>query len=179
MSENYTFQRINIHNIADLIPIYKSAFKQDILIDFLLKKNVTECFGTSFIGYIAYDLNFTPAAFYGVYPCKACYKHSEILVAQSGDTMTDPEHQRKGLFMILAQKTYELAKKEGIKLVYGFPGEYSYPGFMKLDWKHFDDFVTYEIEVDYWGGLVKIQKVFNSSFLRQKCFQATFNICVQ
>lgn len=58
-----------------------------------------------------------------------------ITGSQSESTMTHPDYQRQGIFEALAQKTYEEAGQKGIHIVYGFPNEYSYPGFIrKLGW---------------------------------------------
>lgn len=62
--------------------------------------------------------------------------NQEILVAQSGDTMTAPDHRGKGLFIILAKKAYKLAAAHNIRFIFGFPNENSFPGFKnKLNWK--------------------------------------------
>ncbi len=58
-----------------------------------------------------------------------------IVGSQSVDTMTHPHYRHQRIFETLARRTYDQAKKDGIKLVYGFPNEYSYPGFVKkLGW---------------------------------------------
>ena len=56
--------------------------------------------------------------------------------AQSVDTMTHPDYRRQKIFETLAQKVYEDAEKDGISLVFGFPNNLSYPGFVeKLGWR--------------------------------------------
>ena len=103
----------------------------------------TKSFGAEYIGYVAYPVGAepkvggyaVPAAYYGVFPVVANFGGSKVLCAQSGDTMTHPEHRGKGLFIDLARKTYATACDEGIQFVFGFPSESSYPGFSrKLDW---------------------------------------------
>jgi hypothetical protein len=145
---NYRSERVDKNNIQDLIYLYKNAFEMDIRIEFLLEKFDSNFTGLSFTGFIAYDESNYPAAFYGVFPCLAFYNGKTMLVAQSGDTMTHKDHQGKGLFVRLAQETYELCKKEGVHLVFGFPNQNSYPGFTKkLSWNHFDDLYSYRIRV--------------------------------
>lgn len=104
----------------------------------------TKPFGAEYIGYVAYPAgseskfggHVVPAAYYGVFPVVAIFDGSEVLCAQSGETMTHPEHRGRGLFIELARKTYAAARGEGIKFVFGFPSDSSYPGFSrKLDWK--------------------------------------------
>lgn len=148
MENLYSFEKLSAENISDLIPIYRDAFKKEVDINFLKNKQDTSVFGPSFVGYIAYSPEREPAAFYGVFPCLAEYKGQKYLVAQSGDTMTHSAHTGKGLFTSLALKTYEYCRENGVQLVFGFPNQNSYPGFVKkLGWSHFDDVDAYTIRV--------------------------------
>lgn len=144
--QNYCFKKFNLDNISDFALIYSHAFSKPIDERTIIGKQDTSVFGPSFVGYIAYAENNEPAAFYGVFPCLLEYKGQKYLVAQSGDTMTHPAHAGKGLFTQLALKTYEYCKENGIHLVFGFPNQNSYPGFVKkLGWVHFDDMEVYTI----------------------------------
>lgn len=145
---NYTITKLTSENQHDLIPIYSDAFGIEVSVDFLRAKQHTSFTGFENVGFIAYDELKQPAAFYGVYPCMIEYQGKKYLVAQSGDTMTHSKHVGKGLFTQLAQKTYEYCKENGFHLVYGFPNENSFPGFIKrLGWSHFDDMTSYLIRV--------------------------------
>ena len=147
MSE-YRFERLSEINVADLLFIYKDAFDKELnILEFKQKQNTKE-FGDKYVGFIAYDQNNTPAAFYGVYTCQIEYQGKLFLAAQSGDTMTHSEHTGKGLFTQLALKTYNYCQENGFHLVFGFPNENSFPGFVKrLGWSHFDDMIPYLIRV--------------------------------
>lgn len=58
-----------------------------------------------------------------------------IIGALSLDTMTHPDYRRHGIFESLAKKTYSQAAEDGIHVIYGFPNEFSYSGFIKkLGW---------------------------------------------
>ena len=93
-------------------------------------------FGLSDTGVYAEAQDGAPAAYYGVFPVSMSYHGQTILGAQSGDTMTSPFHQKKGLFTQLAKETYKLAADNKVRLVFGFPNQNSYPGFKnKLDWQ--------------------------------------------
>ena len=144
----YSFQRVSESNVDDLSFIYKDAFAKELNIDEFKQKQNTKEFGDSYVGFIAYDQNKNPAAFYGVYPCKIEYEGVNYLAAQSGDTMTHSAHTGKRLFTQLALKTYAYCQENGFHLVFGFPNENSYPGFIKkLGWSHFDDMTPYLIRV--------------------------------
>jgi hypothetical protein len=145
---DYSFERVSKNNIQDLIPIYADAFGIVVSLEFLKRKQKTSFSGFDDVGFIAYDQNNIPVAFYGVYPCQIEYQGKLFLAAQSGDTMTHSAHTGKGLFTQLALKTYEYCKEQGFHCVFGFPNENSFPGFIKrLGWTHFDDLTPYLIRV--------------------------------
>jgi GNAT superfamily N-acetyltransferase len=56
---------------------------------------------------------------------------SEFLSAQIGDTFTDADYQRKGIFVTLVEKSRLKAESVGVKLIYGFPNANSLPGYVK------------------------------------------------
>jgi hypothetical protein len=145
---SYSFEKLSKNNLHDLIPIYQDAFGIEVSEEFLFSKQQTFFTGFKNVGFIAYDELQKPAAFYGVYPCFIDYQGKKYLVAQSGDTMTHSNHLGKGLFTILARKTYDYCKENGFHLVFGFPNQNSYTGFTKkLDWVHFDNVYSYRIRV--------------------------------
>jgi len=148
MPEEYTFERISASRLYDIKLLYLDSFGEDVSMDFVEKKYDTSAFGVRDIGYIAYDGVGIPAAYYGVFPCRASIGGNAYLCAQSGDTMTHPNHRGKGLFIKLAKMTYELARENGIKFVYGFPNDNSLPGFeKKLGWVCPEKFNVYYIPV--------------------------------
>ena len=131
----YRFERLNKELLKHLLTLYYDVFKIKTTTDFLEKKYNTAYTGISYIGYLAFDTENKPAAYYGVFPMIAEIEGAKNICAQSGDTMTHPSHQGNGLFITLAKQTFELAANEGIKFVFGFPNNNSYPGFVKkLNW---------------------------------------------
>ena len=135
MSE-YRFTRINKDLYPKIKSLYKLSFGIEETLEQLEKKYDTSVFGLRDIGVLAEAQDSSPAAYYGVFPIRMSYRGQEILAAQSGDTMTSPLHQKKGLFIQLAKETYKLAAENKVTLVYGFPNENSYPGFKnKLEWQ--------------------------------------------
>jgi GNAT superfamily N-acetyltransferase len=156
MSE-YSFERLSKDNLKDLIFLYKTAFNEITDISFLEKKYNTSFFGLSYVGFIAYhQASKTPAAYYGVFPIKLQKDGKELLAAQSGDTMTHPDHRGKGLFVSLANETYKLAKELGVHFIFGFPNENSYPGFVKkLNWKHYSNVNHYKFK----GSSIPMDKI--------------------
>jgi len=148
MVSEYEIVRVSKESLKDLIPLYKDAFNKAYSLEYLVKKFDTLKFGAEYIGYIAYHEK-KAVACYVVFPCLMECNGQEILAAQSGDTMTHQSHRRKGLFVLLAKKTFELARQEGIKFLFGFPNDSSYQGFTKnLSWTHEDNMRLYRIKIN-------------------------------
>lgn len=118
--------------------LYLRSFGLKATIDEIKKKYNTAPFGMKNLGYISVAEDGDLAAYYGAFPMRMTIDGKDYLVAQSGDTMTAPEHRKKGLFTILAKEAYKLAEESGIHFVFGFPNDNSYPGFVKnLNWKFY------------------------------------------
>jgi len=162
----YRTERVSEDGLKHLVTLYKAAFGKNVSLEFLRKKFNTHVFGASYLGYLAFDEETNqPAAYYGVFPVSVIQNGKTILTAQSGDTMTHPAHQGKGLFTKLATLTYELAKAEGVQLVWGFPNKNSYPGFTKkLNWLDNGNLTKFKIKV---GSLpfAKLVHKINKNFL--------------
>lgn len=116
---DYRIERINEDRLKDLLQLYKASFGKTYSIRYLQNKFNTQYTGISFVGYLAYDQENQAAAYYGVFPCYINYKGRQVLSAQSGDTMTHPAHQGKGLFTKLARLTYDLAKELKVQFIFG------------------------------------------------------------
>ena len=147
MSE-YKFKKVSENNVSNLLLIYKDAFGKELNILEFKKKLNTKEFGDSYVGFIAYDKNDIPSAFYGVYPCQIEYKGIRYFGAQAGDTMTHSAHTGKGLFTRLALETQKLCVDKGFDFLFAFPNDNSLPGFVnKLGWTHFDNITPYLVRV--------------------------------
>ena len=133
MSE-FTIHRISPELLPKFTQLYNLVFKANFTMDFFIKKFDTQWTGLSYIGFMALDKENEPAGYYGVYPCQFNHNNSIVLGAQSADTMTHPNHQKKGLFKTLLEKTCQLCEESGIKYLYGFPNHNSFPQFKKLNW---------------------------------------------
>jgi hypothetical protein len=131
----YRFERFSEEKIDDLLYMFR-AIDHPFPPGFFNKKFDTSFTGISNVGYIAYHKKTSePAAYYGVFPVFLNMDGRPVLAAQSGDTITHPGHQKKGLFIALAQKTYELCRELNIHIVFGFPNHNSSHGFFhRLNW---------------------------------------------
>lgn len=131
----YDVRRLDKQNLADVEKLHTSVYGRVPAENFFAKKYNTAFTRVESIGYIAYDKQM-PIAFYGVIPCFLSVNGEAIFSAQSADTMTHPAYRNKGLFVELAERTYQLCIDEGIRLIFGFPNQNSLPGFVnKLSWE--------------------------------------------
>ena len=122
------------------VPPDEKAFRQ---------KYDTKELGGEVIGFMAiHKSSGTPAAFYGVFPVYVLINGAKVLAAQSGDTMTHREHQKKGLFVQLAKTCFEACREKGIAFIFGLPNTNSYHGFTKkLSWQHKDDIIRFDCKL--------------------------------
>ena len=75
-------------------------------------------------------------ALYAALPVPFLAQEKRLTIVQSIDTFTAKSCRGQGLFPRLARVVYELAAADGCSLVYGFPNDFSYPGFKsKLGWQ--------------------------------------------
>jgi hypothetical protein len=187
----YRYERFTQDKIDDLLRLFLESDKTKVSREKFVKKYQTNYLGVSYVGYFAYDENNKPAAFYGVIPTEAHNKQGEpVLVAQSADTITHPNHQKKGLFVKLAEMTYQLATELNIHFLYGIPNYLSYPGFVKkLGWTHEGNLQKFNIHLKTipLGNLAKRLAAFNGiyqkyasliiNFPSQKTENQTFTSC--
>ncbi|MBS1605070.1 MAG: GNAT family N-acetyltransferase [Bacteroidetes bacterium] len=122
---DYRIERLSPDNLNDLGRLYHAVYGDNRTAPDFQKKYATAYTGATYIGYFAYDQQGTPAAYYGVMPCFIEYDNNLVLVAQSGDTMTHPDHRNRRLFARLCGKTIELCRHEHILLIFGFPNQNS------------------------------------------------------
>jgi GNAT superfamily N-acetyltransferase len=136
MLDEYVVKRVTNDSVSDVVWLLQESYPgEHYELAQRRAKFDTDYLGVRDTGYIAYHKG-VPAAFYGIFPCKMRWRGTSILAAESGDTVTHPAHRRKGLFYELAERTYDLAAKMGICLVFGLPNPHnSYAGLLKLKWQ--------------------------------------------
>lgn len=131
----YQIVRLSRGNIKDLAVLHAAVYGKEVPARYFEQKYDTAYAGVEFAGVIAYNTDQLPVAFYGVIPCLLTYKDELLLAAQSADTMTHPQHRYKGMFVDLSNRTFELCRQLGIRLIFGFPNQNSYHGAVnKLGW---------------------------------------------
>ena len=132
---DYSVVTLSKDNLDDLALLYREVYHAARPNGYFVKKYDTAYTGVEPVGFIAYDKENRPAAYYGVIPCFIQSGNEILLAAQSADTMTHPDHRNKGLFVKLSRLTFDLCRQLGIRLIFGFPNQNSYPAMIKhLGW---------------------------------------------
>ncbi|MDB4918235.1 GNAT family N-acetyltransferase [Mucilaginibacter sp.] len=156
-SIHYIVERLNTENLTDIEQLYAAVYGKQAIPGFFAKKYDTAFTGVKYTGFIAYNSQRQPMAFYAVIPCFVKSDNKIILAAQSADTMTHPDHRNKGLFVELALTTFQLCRDLKIQLLFGFPNQNSLPGFVnKLGWRITDTMDCFIIHTDNfsWKGII-------------------------
>lgn len=134
--KEYSITRLSKGNLADIGKLYTEVYGSAPGDNYFSKKYDTAYTGVENVGFIAYNKDNIPVAYYGVIPCFMQYGNKIILAAQSADTMTHPGHRYKGMFVELSNMTFDLCRELDILLIFGFPNQNSYHGAInKLGWK--------------------------------------------
>jgi GNAT superfamily N-acetyltransferase len=146
--QQYKIVRASRENISALSQLFFESKGVRIPVEYLKQKFNTDYTGKSYFAHFAMTDDDKPAAFFCLFPCYVFLNGKKVLAGQSADIITHPDHQRKGLFSLLGKATESLAQAEGIKILFAFPNENSYPGFVRsLNWHHPNNFVIYRFKV--------------------------------
>ena len=133
----YTNEKLSEDNLLELACLFEREHGAKFSLEYFKRKFKTDWTGKSNIGFFAKDIENHVSAFYGGFPCQMLVQDHKLLVLQSGDTITHANHRKKGLFIRLAEETYNYAESEHFELVFGFPNKNSEHGFFqKLGWKN-------------------------------------------
>ena len=154
--KGYHIERLTKSNVNALEKLYHEVYGRSHPENYYAKKYDTSYTGVEFIGYIAFNERHNPIAYYGVIPCFIRHGDQLYLAAQSADTMTHPKYQFKGLFVQLANLTFDLCMEEGISIVFGFPNQNSLHGFLvRLKWQMTETLAYYTIPT----GIVSLESI--------------------
>ncbi|MEP6845015.1 MAG: GNAT family N-acetyltransferase [Panacibacter sp.] len=163
----YHIARLSEENIGDVEQLHVAVYKKQPAKDHFKKKYNTTYTGVSNIGYLAYNNNGIPIAFYGVIPCFIKNENNILLAAQSADTMTHPDYRLKGMFVELSNLCFELCRTNKIKLVFGFPNQNFYQAAInKPGWKFTEIMDRFTISVK----TVKLKSIFSKFVITRKIY---------
>ena len=134
--KDYSIERLTAERLKDVEQLYKEVYGREAPMNYFRIKYDTAYTGHEYMGFVAYNNERIPVAYYGVIPCFLQCGNEKIIAAQSADTMTHPKFRYKGMFVELSNITFDLCRQAGIRLIFGFPNQNSYHGAVhKLGWK--------------------------------------------
>lgn len=93
-------------------------------------------------------------------PTWMSFQGLKVMGAQRVDSMVHPDYRQQGMFATLAKDCYALASAQGVKLMYHFPNEQSYPVSVK------------KLGSDYLGELIPVVKILNPRAVIQHRIQS-------
>lgn len=97
------------------------------------------------------------AAHYAVTAVKLQINGQDWLTGLSGTTMTHPNYRGRGLFPVLARRTYSRMAEMGMAMVWGFPNTLSHRGFIRdLNWRDIYEIPKFQLLLD---AKIKFQTV--------------------
>lgn len=144
----YVIERLYAGIFKDVAALYEIVYQQARPTEYFLKKYDTAYTGVQYIGYVAYNKDGAPIAYYGAIPTLLWCDGRMVLAAQSVDAMTHPKYQNSGIFAELAKLTLNLGRAEGIQVLFGFPNQNSFPSFInKLKWQVTDTMDRFTIPI--------------------------------
>ena len=131
----YPVAMLSKDNLDDLDLLYREVYDATRPNGYFIKKYDTVYTGVEYVGFIAYDKENHPIAYFGVIPCFIQSGKEILLAAQAADAMTHPQYRHIGMFIKLSMMTFERCRELGIRLIFGFPNQNSYPVMIKhLGW---------------------------------------------
>jgi len=138
--DELALRTLNAEDFGALADLFESCFGIRVGSDYFHWKYRENPAGSA-VAFVA-DAGDRLAAFYGVIPEPWMVGTDEVRVFQSMDTMTHPDFQRRGLFVRLAELTYDQVRAQtGACDLVGIPGPTSLPGFTrKLGWREIFQF---------------------------------------
>jgi hypothetical protein len=84
---------------------------------------------------------------------KCICESQELYVAQSCDSAVLEQYRGKGIFTSIIQNAQKELQSQGVDFLFGFPNSNSYPGFIKLGWRHEADFCRFFLPIDLYASL--------------------------
>lgn len=80
-------------------------------------------------------------------------KNDKLFAAQSCDSAVLNKYKGKGIFSSIIKRAQTQLKADDVDFLFGFPNQYSYPGFIKLGWKHTVDFSRFFLPINCYAIL--------------------------
>lgn len=144
-SSKYRFERISEDRIKDIVPVFNALFRKKFTEKYLRRKYDTAYCGLSHVCYMAYDDDGSAVAFYGSLPYRFLYKGREVYIVEACDSLTLPDHQKKGLHFQLANLSYEFMRQNKVLFVFALHSATTFHHTKRLQWENLEHLHRYHI----------------------------------
>jgi len=125
----YLIIKFQPHNLPKVIKLYHQTYEgRKMPLSYFKYRLLSSPYGKPIIFLMKFRRQIV--GLYAVHPMKVKIKGKDILAGYSYLTMTHPLHSGKGIFISLALKTFEEAKKKNYNFIYSFANANSYPIFI-------------------------------------------------
>jgi len=149
MQVEYTIKRYNPNQFASLKQLFKSVFHIEIALASFNKKYNTKTLGTDAINYVAIDNSTRDVvSHFAALPVLALIHGEEVKAAQSSDALTHENHQKKGLFKLLAEHVHKESQEKGISLLFSQPNNASLHAFINsFQFEYVDNIIRWDMKL--------------------------------
>jgi len=142
----YNVEKVSKGNTHKIALLYIKAFNKRFSKQYVENKFLDPYQGENH-SFVAFDGE-TAISYYGVIKQKAIFNGELVTLYQSCDSMTDPKYSGKGLFLKLANLTYDELRGRGISFIFGFPNARIYGlRLNKLNWQHEENIYKFQFNV--------------------------------
>jgi GNAT superfamily N-acetyltransferase len=133
-ADEWIIKRMSPSATEDFNCLYAAVYGRKSLPNYYHHKFGTALAGINYSGFIAYNQDDQPIASLCLTPCHISYGNERIVAAQLTDGMTHPAYRKKGLFSELENHLAQMAKDEGIAVLFGFAVSATNPLLIKKGW---------------------------------------------
>lgn len=120
--QDYTIKKTTVANYADLAKLYQQVYKKELAANFFTNKyNHYDTSLPVVISFIATTTDGQIIALASILPISVLYQQHSFIVGQWADAIVHPQHQQKGLSLVLCTKCIEDAKTVGLLGVFCLP----------------------------------------------------------
>lgn len=136
-------KRIEENEYDNYRKLFKKVFKRELSEEEFLWKYINTPFNSEPLIYIAKNHDGDMVAARSFFPTEIVIDNKKIKAVQAGDTMVCEGYRRKGIFKLLTLKGMEDLKEMGYELIFNFPNQNSYKGYMSLGWSEISSIDQY------------------------------------
>jgi len=143
MGDNIIIQKYQEKDYEPYRKLFKEVFQRELEEKIFEWKYLKNPYGSAPLIYLAKDGEGNLLGARSLFPTELWVDGEAIPAVQAGDTMVRKESRGKGLFSRLTRYSIDDVRALGFQVVFNFPNQNSYPGYMKLGWTDLDEVENY------------------------------------